>query len=181
MIKQILGLLFCFLVNFALTSASEEISYTQTLTEANPIQHADNVMRWAEYRLPHSGILTEKSDGFVYVKVDDRYIDSLLPILANDAYTKPPYFRREDSPGAHISVFYVDEREQTGVIKEIGQRYSFRIDGLAVVPKKTQEYIVLQIISPELEQLRQKYGLSPLINGHDFHITIAQKKQGYHQ
>ena len=137
-------------------------------------------MRWAEYRLPHSGILKEKKDGFVYVKVDDRYIDSLLPILANDAYTKPPYFRREDSPGAHISVFYVSERGQAGTIKEIGQRYSFRINGLAIIPKKTQEYIVLQIASPELEQLRKKYGLSPLIQGHDFHITIAKKKHGNH-
>lgn len=74
----------------------------------------------------------------------------------------------------------MNERNQTGKIKEIGQQYSFKITGLASVPPRTGEYIVLKVESPDLEQLRQKYGLSPLLQGHSFHITIAKKKRRHH-
>ena len=63
---------------------------------------------------------------------------------------------------------------------EIGQKYSFKISGLTSVPPKTHKYIVLEVISPELEQLRKKYGLSPLLKGHNYHITISKKKERHH-
>lgn len=140
------------------------------------IQNTTSIIRWAQDNLPQSGILKEGTDGFVYLKVDDGYINQLFPMLSNTEYMKPPYFRRVDSPGAHISVFYVDERNQTGEIKEIGQKYSFTLSGLALVPPKSRKYMVLEVTSTELEQLRKKYGLSPLLKGNNFHITIAKKK-----
>lgn len=139
-------------------------------------QKEQPIIEWAQNRLSHKGILTEHPDGYVYLKVDDNYIHQLFPMLSNPNYTKPPYFRRKDSPGAHVSVIYADERGQTGAISEIGQTFLFTLKNLAVVPEKTQRWIVLQIESPSLEALRQKYGLSPLLKGHAFHITIAEKK-----
>lgn len=141
------------------------------------IQNQEFVIDWAQKNLPQTGILKENAGGFVYLKVDDGYINQLFPLLDNPAYRPPPFFRRPDSPGAHISVVYVEEREQTGKIEEIGQKFAFKIASIAYVPAKTRENIVLEVISPELEKLRMKYGLSPKLKGHNFHITIAKKKR----
>lgn len=157
----------------------EKIALERHRAQTLSIPNALTVVHWAKDYLPTTGTLTEAKDGFVYLKVDDDYINQLFRILSNSEYTKPPYFRRSDSPGAHISVFYVDERKQTGKITEIGQEYSFKIARLSAVPTKTLKYIVLEVTSPELEELRKKYGLSPLLKDHKFHITIAQKKEKY--
>jgi hypothetical protein len=165
---------------FSSIFAVEQIAYARHQSNLYTIQNSKSIVHWAQENLPQMGILKEGRDGFVYLKVDDGYINQLFPMLSNSEYTKPPYFRRLDSPGAHISVFYVDERRQTGEIKEIGQKFSFSLLRLAQVPPKTGKYIVLEVTSPGLEQLREKYGLSPLLKEHDFHITIAKKKERYH-
>lgn len=134
------------------------------------------IINWATENLPQNGVLKENHEGFVYLKVDDGYINQLFQFVDDYAYEKPPYFRRSDSPGAHISVFYVQERKKTGVIHEIGDKFTFKIVSVAYVPPKTQKYIVLKISSPELENLRTKYDLSPYLKGHDFHITIAKRR-----
>ena len=136
---------------------------------------------WAQEHLPQKGDLKEGSDGYVYLKVDDNYINQLFPMLNEPEYIKPPFFRRPDSPGAHISVFYVDERRRTGPIAEIGKTYNFKISTFSFVPPKTKEYAVLEVLSPELEQLRMKYNLSPLLKNHEFHITIGKRLARKHQ
>lgn len=168
-----------FLLFFSNIFADEQIAYLKNRPSSSlyTIENPSSIIQWAQEHLPQNGILKEEKGGFVYLKVDDNYINQLFLMLSNPEYIKPPYFRRSDSPGAHISVFYVNERNQMGEIKEIGQKYSFKISGLASVPPKTHKYIVLQVTSPELEQLRKKYGLSPLLQGHDFHISIAEKKR----
>ena len=131
------------------------------------------IVVFAEKNLPLEGTLVQQPDGYAYVKVDDRYINDLFPKLHADGFEKPPYFRRENSPGAHISVFYEDERVKAS---EVGKKYRFTLaDILLVKTTKKVEYIVLQIKAPELEKLRQKYGLSPLLKDNEFHITIARK------
>lgn len=142
----------------------------------NTIQNHEEVVQWAQEHLPHTGVLEEDHQGFVYLKVDDDYINKLYPLLKHRGYTKPDYFRRPNAPGAHVSVFYIDERYRTGKIHEIGQTIPFTIKSLDIVPPTSHQYIVLQIEAPELEALRKKYGLKPLLKGHDFHITIAKKK-----
>lgn len=133
-----------------------------------------NVVAFADEHLPKSGILMQKSDGYAYVKVDDRYIHELFPRLHVDgAYKKPPYFRREDSPGAHISVVYENEHVK---LKEEGQRFNFTLRGIKLVPvNPSTSYIVLEVASPELEKLRESYGLFPKLNHHEFHITLAKR------
>lgn len=148
----------------------EKESYKQELLQQN-----EAVIQWARTHLPQTGILAEEKDGFVYVKVNDDYIKQLFFKIPHFHYVMPPYFRRSDSLGAHISVFYADERRRTGRISEIGETYSFTIIGLDVVPSHTQEYVILKVKSLDLEHLREKYGLSPLLKNHEFHITIAKK------
>ena len=129
---------------------------------------------YAEKNLPHVGTLMQKPDGYAYVKVDDRYINELFPLLhAKPGYKKPPYFRKNNLPGAHISVIYKNEHVK---LKEVGQKFSFKIRDIATVnPDHKTTYIILQVDSPELENLRKSYGLGPKLHGHEFHISIAKK------
>lgn len=144
-----------------------------------PNEKTEKIVRWAQEHLPQTGVLHEDSSGFVYLKVDDNYINQLYPLLDQPHYQKPPYFRRKNSPGAHISVFYVNERHQIDKIEEIGQQFSFKIMGLERVPPHSHQFIVLKVNAPELEKLRKKYGFKNLVHNHGFHITIAKKKQHF--
>lgn len=142
-------------------------------------QHAqsapfEQALQYAKEHLSHDGVLVQQSDGYAYIKVDDDYIHRLYPLLNTSTYEKPPYFRRKDAPGAHISVVYEDEHQQ---LDEAGKHFTFTLKNIVEVhPKKGLSYIVLQVSSPELENLRKKYGLSPLLKGHEFHITLAKIK-----
>lgn len=130
-------------------------------------------LAWAQAHLPHHGTLVQEKDGYAYVKVDDGYIKSLFPMLHASAFQKPPYFRRPDAPGAHISLAY--ENEQVA-LKEVGRTFTFELESIKVVhAKKGISYIVLTVKAPELENLRKRYGLSPLLQGHEFHITLAKR------
>ncbi|EFB40102.1 hypothetical protein pah_c265o004 [Parachlamydia acanthamoebae str. Hall's coccus] len=152
--------------------ALESASQTQSATAVD--YSWDEVTEYARVQFSMEGELVAKSDGFVYLKVDDAYIHTLFPMLElEDGYDKPPYFRTEGAPGAHISVFYVDENITP---EEIGQIFQFELKQIVIVqPSKTASYVVLQVESPELEALRKKYGLSPKLLGHDYHISLAKK------
>ena len=154
------------------TLGSQEIS----TSNANS-QQDDKIVQWALTHLPQTGVLTEGKNGFVYLKVSDDYINQLFPQLSYEGYEKPPFFRRPDSPGAHISVIYVEERNKVGKIDEIGQTFPFKVINIALVPPKSKKYVVLVVDSPELQALRKKYGLSPLLKNHPFHISIAEKNR----
>lgn len=133
----------------------------------------EEIVEIANSTLPKEGVLIRKSDGFVYVKVDDRYIHDLFPLLGleESGFKKPPYFRTRQAPGAHISVFNENEHVDPD---EIGQVFHFTLKNLAVVENHKAQYVVLQVESKELEELRKRYGLKPLLQGHAYHITIAK-------
>lgn len=136
------------------------------------------IVELAKSSLSQEGVLTVKDEkGYTYLKVDDEYIHSLLPLcdLKEEGFVEPPYFRGKKSPGAHISVFYEDEEV---LAEEIGQTFSFTLQQIVVVKvSKTVSYVILQVKCPELENLRQKYGKSPLLKGHEFHITLGKKEE----
>ncbi len=145
------------------------------------IKPEDSALSWhdiviyAQEHLPLRGTLVQKANGYVYLKVDDRFIHDLFPKLkASASFKKPPYFRRDDAPGAHISVFYENEHVTP---QELGGEFKFRLKEIIEVhPKKNLSYIVLRLDAPELEKLREKYGRSAKINNNEFHITLAKKE-----
>jgi hypothetical protein len=150
-----------------------EAQQEQTTLEVN--LSWQEVLDYAQMNLPTEGQLIVKSDGFGYLKVDDAYIHTLFPMLGleEDGYKEPPYFRTKEAPGAHISVFYVDENIKP---EEVGQYFQFELKQIVIVkPSKDTSYAVLQIESPELEKLREKYGLSSKLFGHEYHISLAKK------
>lgn len=134
----------------------------------------DKVVSYARANLPLEGKLVEK-DGFFYLKVDNEYIHTLFPMLelSEKGFKEPPYFRSKNSTGAHISVFYKDEYISP---EEIGKTFHFELKQIVIVQvSKEASYAVLQVVSPELEELRKKYGLSPKLHNHEFHISLAKK------
>ena len=168
---KLLAISFCLIsVNLPMTGWSVGAALEEPATAT---MSWEDVTQFAKENLPLEGQLVMKSDGFGYIKVDDAYIHDLLPMLDLTYYKEPPYFRSEDSPGAHISVFYVDEHVMP---EEVGQTFPFTLKEIVIVrPSKTTSYVVLQVESPELENLREKYGLSRKLHGHEFHISIGKK------
>jgi len=139
------------------------------------------VVKYAEENLPTKGQLKVNSDGFVYLKVDDAYIHTLFPMLdiSQEGFKEPPYFRRSEAPGAHISVFYVNEHISP---EEVGQFFHFTPKRIVIVQSSPKtSYAILQVDAPELEKLREKYGLSPKLFGHQYHISLGKKMHYLHK
>jgi hypothetical protein len=131
---------------------------------------------YAKKNLPLEGKLIQNPDGFVYLKVDDNYIHKLFPLLKlkEEGFREPPYFRSKRSPGAHISVFYVGEKVHP---KELGSYFHFEPKKICFIKRsKKASLVILQVESAELETLRKKYGLSPKLQGHEFHISLGTKE-----
>jgi hypothetical protein len=128
------------------------------------------------------GILKQSPDGFTYLKVSNDIMNGFFMSIKEEGAEKPPYnTKKMNYTGAHATVFYSDEvKENKLEIKEIGEEISFKVGKMySVEPKNWDEMErvwFLEIFSPELENLRKKYGLSKLVNGNQYHITVATKK-----
>lgn len=162
------------LICLALTTAAYFYQIPTPTTE-----HKEAILEAAQ-KLPQSGILKKNWDGYIYLKVDDNYIHHLLPFIREDGYHKPSSLQRPSRIGAHISVFYKDEAAARKPITEVGQSYSFHIKNFTRVSTNNKDYAIIEVESPELEQLREKYGLSPKLFNHEFHITIGDKNKHYY-
>jgi hypothetical protein len=153
-------------------------SFTLVADDAAVIHNQELIS--AAKKLPDFGTLQKKEKGFTYVKVDDAFIHELYSLIEEEEVSKPPYFRRADAPGAHISVLYEAEVHSLGLteIPDIGKVFHFEIMRLVTVHVKQKKLYLIQVSSPELEQYRASLGLSPKLHNHEFHITIAQKSKG---
>ena len=147
------------------------------ISSCSPIPSTLNssILKEAE-KLPKTGILKQRKN-YVYLALDNQYIHSLYPIIENfdNKSQKPPYFRKDDPIGSHVSVMYEKETENLN-IEEVNRSFNFTLNKLKLVESKGKSYYVLEIESPELEKLRLKYGLTKLLNGFKFHITVAIKE-----
>lgn len=147
------------------------------VSSCSPIPSTLNssILKEAE-KLPKTGILKQRKN-YVYLALDNQYIHSLYPIIENfdNKSQKPPYFRKDDPIGAHVSVMYEEETANLN-IEEVNRSFNFTLNKLKLVESKGKPYYVLEIESPELEKLRLKYGLTKLLNGFKFHITVAIKE-----
>lgn len=131
--------------------------------------------------LPTVGVLKRKSNGYMYLDVTNEYIRKTFPILILDGHLRP-----SDSfsavEGAHITVVMQDEN-CPGIEQEVGKEFCFVVKELRRIEDWKTVYggsrifkgnrWIIAIESQELEELRLRYGLSPLIKQHDFHISIG--------
>ena len=162
---------------FAIASVQSTYSPALYAQDAAVIESLSwtEVVEYARETLPLQATLVSNDEGFIYLDVDDAYIHKLYPLLGltDDGFKKPPYFRRPDGIGAHITVFYVHENV---LPDEIGDTFTFDLTDIVVVrATRDASYAILQVNSPELETLRKKYGRPGKINGHELHISLAKK------
>lgn len=122
------------------------------------------------------GRLKLKSNGFVYVDVDDAYIEQIwqmLPLQGEFA----PVSTGGKKTGAHISVIYEDEMigKEIWNLAEAGEQFTFEVKELRYVEKGKVRLWMLAVDAPALQRLRMHYGLKPKLQGHDFHITLGKE------
>lgn len=131
------------------------------------------------------GILKQKDNGYLYVEVSRDFIAEALPLIdAKGKIVPPRHYTSKKGIGAHISVMYEDEQIQNEIweIKELGQEFTFTVMELRTVKlnkdNKMKKLWLLAVAAPELEKLRESYGLSSFLKNHDFHITIGTQVPG---
>lgn len=131
--------------------------------------------------LPQEGVLSVDSRGFIYLKISDAYIYELFPLLNEEEATLPPYFEGIFSEGAHISCILPYENRKLALLPELGKTLPFEVTGcFSLTPPFSpiwQKVYFLTVEAPALEEVRMKLGLNPKIEGSEFHITLAVKKQ----
>lgn len=142
---------------------------------------AGEIIAYAEAHLPKIGKLAIDKKGYIYLSLPDDYIFELYTILGKKEACPPPYFDKELSYGAHISIVLATEIRSTPHLPTTGQMIPFTITGCySVEPENWEEMKrvwFLTIHSPELEGIRTQLGLSPKIEDHEFHITFAVQKR----
>lgn len=136
-------------------------------------------------QLEQKGILKQKPNGYLYVEVAKDFIAEALPIIEAQGKIVPPqHYTSKKGIGAHISVMYENEQIENEIweIGELGQEFTFTVTELRTVKlhkkNKMQKLWLLAVEAPELERLRESYGLSSKLKGHDFHITLGSQVPG---
>ena len=131
------------------------------------------------------GILKQKDNGYLYVEVSKDFIAEALPLIDAQGKIVPPrHYTSKKGIGAHISVMYENEQilNEIWEIKELGQEFTFTVMELRTVKlnkdNKMKKLWLLAVAAPELEKLRESYGLSSRLKDHDFHITIGTQVPG---
>ncbi len=131
------------------------------------------------------GILKQKPNGYLYLEVSRDFISETLPLLDVSGIIVPPrHYTSKKGIGAHISVMYENEQIMNEIweIKELGQEFTFTVLELRTVKlnknNKVKKLWLLAVSAPELEKLRESYGLESKLKGHDFHITIGTQVPG---
>lgn len=125
----------------------------------------------------HTGVIKQTQKGFVYVSINENMTEPYFQAVKNKNNLKPPYKRKEyENIGNHISV--IEEKElNKQEFKDKDKIISFKLKDLyTAVPTSWRDMRRVWFISVEskdLENIRKDYGLSPRLNDHDFHITVA--------
>lgn len=140
------------------------------------------------FQFEQKGMLKQKDNGYLYVEVPRDFIAEALPLIDAPGKIVPPrHYTSKKGIGAHISVIYENEQilNEIWEIKELGQEFTFTVMELRTVKlnknNKVQKLWLLAVAAPELEKLRENYGLTPRLKGHDFHITIGTQVPGKFQ
>lgn len=160
----------CALSFFFLTSF--KIGSDQTRLEGN----YDRAVQTARHDLISKGVLRQGPDGYVYLKIPNKYVYKLFPLVQEPGFTLPGSIKRHTKTGAHISVMYKAEAAAAGPVQELGRTYAFEPKRIRHVRAGAKEYIILEVEAPELGKIRKRHGLSPKLMNHEFHVTLAEKR-----
>jgi hypothetical protein len=139
-----------------------------------------SIVSYIQDILPIAGTLKEDFRGFIYLKIANEYITSIIPFFNDPSIDLPPYFSNDFKDGAHIPICAIEEEKKLFSPLPLNEVFSFSITGCfkaAPLYDIKNKYVwYLTVYSEELEKLRKSIGLSPLLNGETFYITLAYKK-----
>lgn len=123
---------------------------------------------------PLYGKLKQTVDGFIYVDVPDAIMAPFRKMISEAGVEEPP---TKNNVGAHITVCMDDEGKEIKIPKDLD--VEFRIKGFySVKPdgwKKVKKCWFVVVESPQIGELRKKWGLTKKDRGHAPHITVAVK------
>ena len=143
---------------------------------------ADSLLSYAEKKISPCGVVDKRSDGFVYLKISDRYVKDLLPRLMallppQESSRLIPPFSSGGGIGSHISIIYPSElKAPIRSLPERGRSACFTITGVYFADLDTGPYqriYFLNVVSQDLQKIRINYGLQPLYKNNDFRIAIG--------
>lgn len=139
------------------------------------------ILNYAATHLPLSGKLKMDDRGFIYLDLPDAYIYELVPFLDTPGVAAPPYFDTLYKAGAHITVALTSENHLPLTPALFEEQIPFTLTGCYFVePENWLEMETIWFITvdaPRLSEIRTEMGLSPKVQGHEFHITFAVKKR----
>jgi 8-oxo-dGTP pyrophosphatase MutT (NUDIX family) len=131
------------------------------------------------------GQLYKSKSGWILLRVPNAILRGAFDALDVRGASLP--YHTDGSLSAHISVMRPEELEEQGIspdnVSERGKFFSYQLGPVKEVnPKGWDEMSKVWFIecrSPELQNLRKTYGLTPKMNDnqHEFHITIAVRKK----
>ena len=122
------------------------------------------------------GVLRQKKNGFVYLDVDNAFIQKVIPGIALPGKISP-IKNGSKGMGAHISVITEQEVKRLGApqVSEVGKIFSFHVIEVRSFIVQGTKLWALIVEAPELTSLRRIYGLEPELKGHAFHITLGKQ------
>ena len=161
-----------------------------------PAYHAGNALGWlyqtnkqASTNHALTGRLYVSKSGWLLLSVPNALVRGLYDALMAPGAELPRAGTlnvpnvASDTLNAHISVMTADEVKQIGAdkINERGHTASYSLGQLKEITPRNIDGVskvwALQITSPMLAAIRKSYGLSPFLNDHPFHITVAVRRK----
>lgn len=131
------------------------------------------------------GTLYLSSSGWLLLSVPNALVRGAFAAMGEPGIELPP--GPDGKLNAHISVIRQEEIERIGgpeKITERGKQFRYRLGGFySIEPDNwvgVNRVWYMRVHSPELQDLRKSYGLTPLPNGgkYDFHIAVAIRRRG---
>lgn len=131
-----------------------------------------------------AGRLYLSASGWGLLKVPNDLVRGIFQAMNEAGIALPPSDskKKDFKLNAHISVLRPEEIEKAGgpgVFSEFGKHFHYQIGAVHSVEPEgwdgMERVYMIDVDSPELEALREKYGLSKLPNKNKFrfHITVA--------
>lgn len=136
-----------------------------------------------------AGRLYVAKSGWLLLSVPNALVRGVYDALATPGAELPRagLLNVPNVPGdvlnAHISVMNADEVKKIGAenINERGHMFGYSLGHLKEITPRNIAGIskvwALQVSAPMLSAIRKSYGLDPLLNGHQFHITVAVRRK----
>lgn len=135
----------------------------------------EKMLDYTYQALPDWGVLTTR-DGALYLDLDNQYIHDLVTFIRSEGFEAPEPVDLGSSLGAYIRVMAREEASGLDLseLVENGDVIYFTAKECRVAPCELSDEAYLVIVeAPELDRIRQKYGLPKRAD--EFYITIGVK------